>query len=80
MPQLLEIEPVMREAGNYQQRVRRLAFYERNGFTVTNMMTHEADQTYRVLARGGVVAPQRLEEALNSVTDDPAYASRVTTD
>ena len=80
MPQLLEIEPVVREAGNYQQRVRRLAFYERNGFTVTNMLTHEADQTYRVLARDGIVTPQRLEEALNSVTDDPAYASRVTTD
>lgn len=80
VPQLLEIEPVVREAGNYQQRVRRLAFYERNGFTVTNMLTHEADQTYRVLARGGIVSPQRLEEALNSVTDDPAYASRVTTD
>ena len=71
---------VVREAGNYQQRVRRLAFYERNGFTVTNMLTHEADQTYRVLARDGIVSPQRLEEALNSVTDDPAYASRVTTD
>lgn len=68
------------EAGNYQQRVRRLAFYERNGFEVTNMLTHEADQTYRVLARDGIVSPQRLEEALNSVTDDPAYASRVTTD
>ena len=80
VPQLLEIEPLEREAGNYQQRVRRLAFYERNGFTVTNMITHEADQTYRVLARDGIVAPQRLEEALNSVTDDPAYASRVTTD
>ncbi len=25
-----------REAANYQQRVRRLAFYERNGFAVTN--------------------------------------------
>ena len=80
VPQLLEIEPVVREAGNYQQRVRRLAFYERNGFEVTNMLTHEADQTYRVLARDGIVSPQRLEEALNSVTDDPAYASRVTTD
>ena len=80
VPQLLEIEPVVREAGNYQQRVRRLRFYERNGFTVTNMLTHEAGQTYRVLARDGVVTPQRLEEALNSVTDDPAYASRVTTD
>ena len=78
IPQLLEIEPVTREALNYQQRVRRLAFYERNGFTVTNMLTHEADQTYRVLARGGVVSPGRLEEALNSVTDDPAYFSRVT--
>ncbi len=44
------------------------------------MLTHEADQTYRVLARDGIVSPQRLEEALNSVTDDPAYASRVTTD
>ena len=80
IPQLLEIEPVVREAGNYQQRVRRLAFYERNGFAVTNMITHEADQTYRVLARGGIVTPERLEEALNSVTDDPAYASHVTTD
>ena len=78
IPQLLEIEPVTREAPNYQQRVRRLAFYERNGFTVTNMLTHEADQTYRVLARGGVVSPGRLEEALNSATDDPAYFSRVT--
>ena len=80
IPQLLEIEPLTREAANYQQRVRRLAFYERNGFAVTNMITHEADQTYRVLARGGIVTPERLEEALNSVTDDPAYASRVTTD
>ena len=78
IPQLLEIEPVTREAPNYQQRVRRLAFYERNGFTVTNMLTHEADQTYRVLARGGLVSPERLEEALNSATDDPAYFSRVT--
>ena len=80
VPQLLEIEPLTREAGNYQQRVRRLAFYERNGFTATNMMAHEGDQTYRVLARDGIVTPQRLEEALNAVTDDPAYASRVTTD
>ena len=80
IPQLLEIEPLTREAANYQQRMRRLAFYERNGFTVTNMITHEADQTYRVLARGGIVTPERLEEALNSVTDDPAYASHVTTD
>lgn len=80
VPQLLEIEPVVREAANYQQRVRRLAFYERNGFTVTNMITHEADQTYRVLTRNGIVTPQRLEEALNSVTEDPDYASRVTTD
>ena len=80
IPQLLEIEPLTREAANYQQRMRRLAFYERNGFTVTNMITHEADQTYRVLARGGIVTPERLEEALNSVTDDPVYASHVTTD
>lgn len=80
VPHLLEIEPVTREAPNYQQRVRRLAFYERNGFTTTNMITHEAGQTYRVLARGGVVSPARLEEALNSMGGDPAYASRVTTD
>ena len=48
--------------------------------TTTNMITHEAGQTYRVLARGGVVSPARLEEALNSMGGDPAYASRVTTD
>ena len=44
------------------------------------MLTHEAGQTYRVLTRDGVVTPQRLEEALNSVSENPAYASRVTTD
>ena len=72
---ILEIDPPEDEISR-----RRRGFYERNGFTVTNMITHEADQTYRVLARDGIVSPYRLEEALNSVTDDPAYASRVTTD
>ena len=80
IPQLLEIEPLTRAAANYQQRMRRLAFYERNGFPVTNMITHAADQPYRVLARGGIVTPARLEEALHSVTDDTAFVSRVTTD
>ncbi len=68
VPLLLEIEPVTRP--QLPAAVRRLAFYERNGFTVTNMLTHEADQTYR---QPGARRP-RLPSAsrLNSVTDDPA--------
>ena len=69
-------------AGNYGQRLRRLAFYQRNGFTVSNMLTHEAGQTFRVLHRGpgaGAISAERLERELNAFGAG-LVRTRVTTD
>ena len=45
----LEIEPMLRDAENFHQRERRLAFYQRNGFVETGLYTdYEGDQ-YEVL-------------------------------
>ena len=82
LPLFLEIEPIDESAGNYAQRLRRLAFYQRNGFTVSNMLTHEAGQTFRVLHRGpgaGAISAERLEGELNAFGAG-LVRSRVTTD
>ena len=49
---VLEIEPLDPAADNYDQRVKRLAFYERNGFTRTGFDLLEDDMRYTVLAMG----------------------------
>lgn len=82
LPLFLEIEPIDESAGNYGQRLRRLAFYQRNGFTVSNMLTHEAGQTFRVLHRGpgaGAISAERLERELNAFGAG-LVRTRVTTD
>ncbi|QPK81645.1 GNAT family N-acetyltransferase [Schaalia sp. ZJ405] len=63
--QILEIEPVDESSSNYEQRRRRLAFYEKNGFRPTSLMTHEAKESYSVLTRNGSITKTRLQEALN---------------
>ena len=56
----LEIEPVDEPgAPNPHQRQRRLRFYEKNGFELTNMLTEESGDTYRVLRRGAQAAKVR---------------------
>lgn len=47
---VLEIEPVEEHAANYDQRLRRLAFYKKNGFAPTGFTSYEDDMTYTVLA------------------------------
>lgn len=47
---VLDIEPLDPEAPNSEQRVRRLAFYERNGFSLTGYDLYEDDMRYTVLS------------------------------
>ena len=48
-PVVLEIEPMDKTAENYDQRVKRLAFYEKNGFRVTDYYYHEGKEVYQVM-------------------------------
>ena len=60
---VLDIEPVEADAPNYEQRVRRLAFYERNGFHQTEWTIHEGPERYRVLFEGEDFDPRELDYA-----------------
>lgn len=62
---VLEIEPVEPGHANSEQRVKRLAFYERNGFRTTELMTHQFGEDYSVLVRNGEVSSERLQRLLN---------------
>lgn len=48
----LDIEPVTKIAKNYSQRVRRLHFYERNGFHQTSARLMDADGEFQILTTG----------------------------
>lgn len=63
MDVVLDIEPVEANAPNYGQRVRRVAFYERNGFHQTGWTLHEGSERYSVLFDGEVFDPKELEFA-----------------
>lgn len=45
----LEIEPMLRDAENFHQRERRLAFYQRNGFEETGLFTNYEGKDFEVL-------------------------------
>ena len=47
---VLNIEPLDERAENYEERVRRLAFYEKNGFFDTGYEIDEIGGTFRVIA------------------------------
>lgn len=55
----LNIEPLDTAADNYEQRVKRKAFYERNGFSGLDYTVREAGVTYDMMTCGGYVS---LEE------------------
>ena len=50
---VLNIELLDREASNYDQRLRRLAFYEKNGFRDTGWFVWEVGGQFRVLSSAG---------------------------
>ena len=54
----LTIEPVDEKAANYTQRVKRKAFYVRNGFESMGYTVREAGVIYELLAYGGAVSKE----------------------
>lgn len=49
---VIDIEPVVPSAKNYQQRVSRLKFYERNGFHRTDQKLKDQDGEFEALTTG----------------------------
>ncbi len=48
-PIFLVIEPLDESADNYEQRLKRLAFYEKNGYQLTDYIYFENQEVYQVL-------------------------------
>ncbi|HEM6115818.1 GNAT family N-acetyltransferase [Streptococcus pluranimalium] len=46
---ILSIEPLDTKADNYHQRLKRLAFYERNGFTLTQVFYQENQEMFQFM-------------------------------
>lgn len=46
---ILAVEPLDKEAENYRQRIKRVAFYEKNGFTLTDYEYHEGKEIYQIM-------------------------------
>lgn len=64
--QVLEIEPVEEGHDNYEQRVKRLAFYEKNGFTPTQLVSHQGQNSFTVLSRNGTVTSKQLQKVFHT--------------
>lgn len=61
---VLEVEPADQSAPNAVQRRRRLAFYERNGFTPAGFDSIEGDMTYTLLKTPGPFDPAACTRAI----------------
>lgn len=57
----LNIEPPDEECDNREQRVRRLAFYERNGFSQAWRFSVREGENYLVMCRGEAITPEELD-------------------
>lgn len=49
-PIVLAMEPLDKGADNYEQRLKRVNFYERNGFSITDYNYHEGAEVYQMMA------------------------------
>ena len=66
---VLEIEPLVPDAPNPEQRARRLAFYERNGFHLLGYDKLEEDERYAMLSDGDGFDPEVFAAALRAIVD-----------
>lgn len=64
---VLEIEPLDKTAGNYEQRLTRLGFYERNGFKRVGYDFFEGKVRYTVLATGDAFDADAFSRALRKL-------------
>ena len=58
---VLNIEELDEQAKNYQQRIKRKAFYEKNGFSSTGYIVKEPDGRHEMLIRGGIISEEEIE-------------------
>ena len=63
---VLTIEPVDEQADNYEQRVKRKRFYEKNGYTPTDVIVEGLGQPFEVLISGGAVTPEEVRQVYRS--------------
>ena len=64
---VLEIEPLDKTADNYEQRLARLGFYERNGFKRVGYDFFEGKVRYTVLATGDTFDAKAFSRALRKL-------------
>ncbi len=70
----LTIEPLDEKAPNYRQRVRRKAFYKRNGFESMGYTVREAGVTYELLSYGGDVTKEEYRAVTEKLFGKLAYS------
>lgn len=58
---VLNIEELDDKAENYQQRIKRKAFYEKNGFSCSGYIVKEPDGRHEMLISGGSISKEEIE-------------------
>ena len=58
---VLNIEELNEQAENYQQRIKRRAFYKKNGFSSSGYIVKEPDERHEMLIRGGSIRKEEIE-------------------
>ena len=61
-PVVLAIEPMNEKADNFDQRLKRVRFYEKNGFHITAYYYHEGSETYQMMANTKQIAIDTIEK------------------
>ena len=69
----LEIEPLWEHEPNYDQRVRRLRFYERNGFHNTDILMCDQNVEYTVLCTGDTFDVQEFIDMMTAYSFGRLY-------
>ncbi|PLW83920.1 N-acetyltransferase [Kineobactrum sediminis] len=64
---VLNIEELDEQAQNSQQRVKRKAFYEKNGFSSSGYIVREPDGRYEMLIKGGSISKEEIEAMYRSL-------------
>jgi GNAT superfamily N-acetyltransferase len=63
---VLTIEPIEELADNYEQRVKRKRFYEKNGYTSAGIIVEGLGQPFEMLISGGAIAPEDVRKVYRS--------------
>ena len=65
---ILNIEPITPDAENLEERIKRLAFYEKNGFSDTGFMAREIGGVFSVLSTNGQVDTESYKKVFKDLS------------